>query len=94
LGAIYARTDRIPEALDHLQIALELNPDHFRANLLAGRILALQGRPDVGLPLLEKAVKLQEKSGEAHLFLADAYRRLQRIPDAVRHETLGRTLPR
>jgi tetratricopeptide (TPR) repeat protein len=92
LGSLYARTDRIKDALDRLQTALELDPEHFRANLLTGRILALQGRPDVGLPLLEKAVKLQKTSGEAHRFLADAYRKLGRIKEAQAHEQLAKTL--
>jgi arylsulfatase A-like enzyme/Tfp pilus assembly protein PilF len=92
LGSVYARSDRIRDALDHLQTALELNPDHFRANLLAGRILSLQGRPDVGVSLLEKAVKLQEKSGEAHRFLADAYKRLGRTREAKVQEALAKTL--
>jgi arylsulfatase A-like enzyme/Tfp pilus assembly protein PilF len=94
LGAVYARIDRIRDALDHLQTAIELNPDHFRANLLTGRILSLQGRPDIGLPLLEKAVKLQGSSGEAHLFLADAYRKLGRAREAKAQEELARTLKR
>jgi Tfp pilus assembly protein PilF len=76
--------DRVPDALKELQTALELNPDHYRANLLMGRICALQGDPSAGLPHLEKAVKLTPTSREAHLFLADAYEKLGRETDAQR----------
>jgi tetratricopeptide (TPR) repeat protein len=92
LGSVYARTDRIRDALDHLQAALELNPDHFRANLLAGRILALQGRPDVGVTLLERAVTLKGDDAEAHAFLADAYRRLGRTAEAEAQQQKSREL--
>jgi arylsulfatase A-like enzyme/cytochrome c-type biogenesis protein CcmH/NrfG len=44
LAAVYARTDRIPEAKDLLQSALKIEPEHYRANLLYGRILDLTGQ--------------------------------------------------
>src|SRR5207244_3254309 len=33
LGSVYARIDRVPDALDELKAALALEPRHFRANL-------------------------------------------------------------
>jgi len=84
LAAVYARIDRVPEAMTHLGTALELNPDHYRANLLRGRILALQGDPAGALPNLEKAVRLEPKSVEAHQFLADAYSQLGQESNAAR----------
>jgi arylsulfatase A-like enzyme/thioredoxin-like negative regulator of GroEL len=94
LASVYARVDRIKDALDRLQLALEANPEHFRANLLTGRILALQGRPDVGVTLLEKAVQLEPNNSEAHAFLADAYRRLGKTNEARVHEQKSRELAR
>jgi choline-sulfatase len=84
LASVYARIDRVPEAMDHLRTTLELNPDHFRANLLRGRILALQGDAAAALPNLEKAVSLDPKSIEAHQFLADAYSQLGQDANAAR----------
>ena len=60
------------------------NPDHYRANLLRGRILSLQKIPDQALPNLQKAVEVQPASVEAHLFLGDAYAQLGRQQDALR----------
>jgi len=84
LAAVYARIDRLPEALTHLDMTLGLDPDHYRANLLRGRILALKGDPTGGLSNLEKAVRLEPKSIEAHQFLADAYSQLGQDANAAR----------
>ena len=84
LAAVYARIDRVPEAMKELDITLGAEPDHYRANLLRGRILSLKNNPDEALPNLEKAVKVQPASFEAHQFLADAYAQLGRQPDATR----------
>jgi tetratricopeptide (TPR) repeat protein len=82
LAAVYARIDRVPDAMKELDITLGSDPDHYRANLLRGRILSLENNPEEALPNLEKAVKVQPASVEAHLFLADAYAQLGRQDDA------------
>ncbi|MBI3475446.1 MAG: sulfatase-like hydrolase/transferase [Acidobacteria bacterium] len=76
LASVYARTDRVPEAMQHLDICLSLDPAHYRANLLRGRILSLQHKAADAVPNLEKAAEVQPDSREAHLFLADAYEQL------------------
>jgi arylsulfatase A-like enzyme/Flp pilus assembly protein TadD len=76
LASVYARTDRVPEAKEHLDVCLGLDPAHYRANLLRGRILTLQHKAVEALPNLQKAVEVQPDSREAHLFLADAYEQL------------------
>ena len=82
LAAVYARIDRVPDAMKELDITLSSDPDHYRANLLRGRILSLQNNPEEALPNLEKAVKVQPTSVEAHLFLADAYAQMGRQDEA------------
>jgi arylsulfatase A-like enzyme len=76
LASVYARIDRVPEAMDHLDICLGLDPNHYRANLLRGRILSLQQKPAEALPNLKRAAEVQPDSREAHKFLADAYEQL------------------
>jgi arylsulfatase A-like enzyme/Flp pilus assembly protein TadD len=78
LAAVYARIDRVPEAMDHLDTCLGLSPDHYRANLLRGRLLSLLGKPSEALPNLRKAAAVEPDSREAHMFLADAYGQLGR----------------
>ncbi len=84
LAAAYARMDRMPDAQKELQTTVELDPGNFRANLLLGRMLALQGKPAAGLPNLRKAAKIQPNSVDVHLFLADAYERLGQKANAAR----------
>ena len=45
LAAVYARIERVPDAMTELDSTLSIAPDHYRANLLRGRISALQGNP-------------------------------------------------
>src|SRR5581483_12047284 len=84
LAAVYARIDRVPDAMKELDTTLGLDANHYRANLLRGRILSLQKIPEQALPNLEKAIAVQPTSVEAHLFLADAYAQLGRQEDAKR----------
>lgn len=73
LASVYARVQRVPEAVELLHSVLELDPAHFRGNLLLGRILTLQHVPSEALPYLKQAVKSDPENSEAHAFLADAY---------------------
>jgi len=84
LGSVYARIDRVGEAVAELKAALELEPRHYRANLLLGRILTLQGQAVAGLPYLQRAAEAQPSSAEAQAFLADAYQALGQAADAAR----------
>ncbi len=92
LAAVYARIDRVPEAMTELDTTLGIIPDHYRANLLRGLILSLQGNPLDALNNLEKATQVQADSREAHLFLADAYAQLGRGVDAARERAVAQNL--
>jgi arylsulfatase A-like enzyme/thioredoxin-like negative regulator of GroEL len=73
LAAVDARIDKVPEAMDHLKVTLDMVPDHYRANLLRGRILYLQGDAAGAIPNLQAATRAEPNSVEAHTFLAEAY---------------------
>jgi tetratricopeptide (TPR) repeat protein len=92
LAAVYARIDRVPDAMTELDSTLGISPDHYRANLLRGRILSFQGNPVGALSNLEKAVQVQPDSRESHLFLADAYAQLGRGADAERERITAQKL--
>jgi arylsulfatase A-like enzyme/Tfp pilus assembly protein PilF len=83
-GSVLARVSRVPEALTELRAALELEPRHYRANLLMGRILTLQGQAAAAVAYLQRAAEAQASSAEAQAFLADAYQALGRAADAAR----------
>ena len=92
LASVYARIDRVPDAMTELDTTLSLTPDHYRANLLRGRILSLQGNPAAAIGNLEKAVQVQPDSREAHSFLAHAYDQLGRVMDAARERDAAQRL--
>ncbi|HKD02201.1 MAG TPA: sulfatase-like hydrolase/transferase [Terriglobales bacterium] len=85
LAAAYARLDRAGDARRELETTLKLEPDNYRANLVLGRMLTLDGKLAEALPRLKKAVKADPKSPDAHRFLADAYGRMGQI-DIARKE--------
>jgi predicted Zn-dependent protease len=72
LGSVYARIDRVDDAVRELRAAIELERRHPRANLLLGRILTLQGHAADAVPHLQIAVEADPASGEARRFLAEA----------------------
>jgi predicted Zn-dependent protease len=92
LASIYARTGRPQEAAKNLLVVLQGEPDHYRANLLLGRMLFLNDTFAEALPYLEKAVAVQTDSGEAHSFLADEYEKLGRAADAARERAKAQRL--
>jgi arylsulfatase A-like enzyme/Tfp pilus assembly protein PilF len=92
LASVYARIDRVPEAMQELDTALKLNPDHYRANLLRGRILSLKGDAAAAIPNLKKATAVQPDSREAHLFLAEAYTQLGQDENAQRERVQAERL--
>jgi adenylate cyclase len=73
LALVYQRTSRIPDAANEYQTALRLEPNHFPANLLLGRLLLMQQRAKDALPFFRKAAKLRPDSIDAHRFLGDTY---------------------
>jgi arylsulfatase A-like enzyme/Tfp pilus assembly protein PilF len=73
LAVVYERTQKLPEAIQQFQQVLTYQSDHFRANLLLGRLLGMQGQATAALPYLKKAAILQPASVEAHTFLANIY---------------------
>jgi tetratricopeptide (TPR) repeat protein len=82
LASVYARTQHVPEAVELLLTVIQLNPQHFRANLLLGRILTLQHRAGEALPYLKQAESAEPGNFEPHAFLADAFDELGELQSA------------
>jgi choline-sulfatase len=94
LASVYARIERVADAVRELGEALALDPAHYRANLLLGRILSLQGQAAAAVTHLEKAAASPAASAEAHRFLAEAYDQLGRRDDAARARARAMAAPR
>jgi choline-sulfatase len=89
LATTYAQTDREREAVTQCEEVLEVNPNHYVALLLEGRILVSSEHSDAALPRLENAANLRPEMPEPHIYLADAYDRLGRKKDAARERSLA-----
>ena len=87
LASIYARSGRPQDAVKNLVQVLQESPEHYRANLLLGRMLFLNEKFPEALPFLERAVEVQADSSEAHAFLAEDYEKLGRAADAARERS-------
>lgn len=61
---------------------MKRDTNHFRSNLLLGRLLGIQGNAAESLPYLLRAVKIDPKSVEAHTFLANVYTELGQAKNA------------
>jgi tetratricopeptide (TPR) repeat protein len=86
LAVVYERTRRLPEAIGEFKTTLKLNPDHFRANLLLGRLLGMKGESAEALPFLQKAAKLNPDSPDVHMYLANVYTLLKQTSQAEKEQ--------
>jgi arylsulfatase A-like enzyme/Flp pilus assembly protein TadD len=73
LGAVHLRLKHLPEATAAFDKALALDANHFLTNLKYGEMLLLQGKAAEAVGKLNRAVKADAKSAEAHAALAHAY---------------------
>lgn len=73
LGAVHLRLKHIPEATSEFDKTLELDPNHFSANLKYGEMLLVEGKANAAIPKLARAVKSDPNSADAHAFLGRAY---------------------
>jgi tetratricopeptide (TPR) repeat protein len=92
LASVYARTQHVPEAVELLLSVIQINPQHFRANLLLGRILTLQHRSADALPYLQQAEDTEPNNFEPHAFLADALEDLGELQKAATERARAQTL--
>jgi arylsulfatase A-like enzyme/Flp pilus assembly protein TadD len=84
LAAVHLRLKHVPEATAEFDKALELDANHFQANLKYGEMLLLEGKAADALPKLSQAVKVDPKSAEAHAFLGRTYEELGQQQNAER----------
>jgi arylsulfatase A-like enzyme/Flp pilus assembly protein TadD len=94
LAAVHLRLKQIPEATAEFDRTLDLDANHFLANLKYGQMLLLQGDAAGALPRLNQASKVNPKSKEAHEFLAGAYQELGQTKNANRERAMAEQLER
>jgi tetratricopeptide (TPR) repeat protein len=83
LGLLYVNArENMPEAIRLLEKARSLKPDIAGIHTALGSAFLQSGKPSEAAAELETAVKLDPESAESFYQLADAYRKLNRAPDA------------
>jgi tetratricopeptide (TPR) repeat protein len=83
LGLLYVNArENLPEAIRLLEKARSLKPNIAGIHTALGSVFLQSGKPAEAAAELEIAVKLDPESGESFYQLADAYRKLNRAPDA------------
>lgn len=92
LGKLLLDTDRVDEAVGHLEAAVRLAPDMFEARLNLGVVLMERGELDGALEHLTQAVQLGPGRPEVHRALGELYRRLGRTTEARHHLQRAREL--
>jgi len=92
LATAYEHLGRIPDAVKSYQTALRLNPNHYRANLMFGRLLGMHDDASGAVPYLRKAVELQPQSADAHKFLANVYAEMGQEENARRERAEAQRL--
>ncbi|CDX33436.1 Sulfotransferase [Mesorhizobium plurifarium] len=82
LGEAYGKLSEFSAAVKHMQYALELQPDFVEALCALGRVYTEFDKPDLALPLYEKALKINRDHPKARLGIAAALSGLGRMDEA------------
>lgn len=82
LALIQTRLKHLPEAEAEYAKTLEIDPDSFQANMGLGQLLLHEGHPDLSLPRLSRAAKVNPVAPDPHTSLAEAYEALGQAQNA------------
>ncbi|AZN99001.1 sulfotransferase family protein [Mesorhizobium sp. M9A.F.Ca.ET.002.03.1.2] len=83
LGELYLKLSEYTPAIKHMQHALELRPDLVEALCALGRAYIAFDKPDMALPLYEKALKINRDHPKVRAGLASALSGLGRMDEAA-----------
>jgi len=83
LGEAYGKLSEYSAAINHIQYALEMQPDLVEALCALGRVYTQFDKPDLALPLYEKALKVNCDHPKARIGIAAALTGLGRMDEAA-----------
>ncbi|MBZ9850366.1 sulfotransferase [Mesorhizobium sp. CA14] len=83
LGEAYGKLSEYSAAINHIQYALEVQPDLVEALCALGRIYTQFDKPGLALPLYEKALKVNRDHPKARIGIAAALTGLGRMDEAA-----------
>jgi tetratricopeptide (TPR) repeat protein len=82
LGEAYGKVSEFSAAIKHIRYALEVQPDLVEALCALGRVYTQFDKPDLALPLYEKAMKINRDHPKARIGMAAALTGLGRMEEA------------
>jgi len=85
LGAALLQTGQVPEAIEHYQQALRIQPDYLEALLSLGLALVQQGSLQEAIGQYEQALRIKADYAEAHNNLGNALLQAGRVHEAIGH---------
>jgi len=92
LGSVYARIDRVLDAVRELRAAIDLEPRHFRGNLLLGRISRYRVRPRRRFRTFAwRPTPIRHRARRIH-FLADAYEKTGNTAEAAKERQRAKSV--
>jgi arylsulfatase A-like enzyme/Flp pilus assembly protein TadD len=84
LEMAYARTNRLPEAIQECKTVLRYNPKDYESYMMLGYALPLTGDLQGAVEALKKAASIQPKNPLPHVWLAGVYDQLGQKASAER----------
>ena len=92
LEMAYARTNRLPDAIQECKIVLGYDPNDYESYMLLGYALPLTGDPQGAVAALKKAASIQPKAPLPHVWLAGIYDQLGQGASAQRERLEAKRL--
>ncbi len=83
LGIALAQAGRMPEAIEHLQQALQINPGYAEAHYNLGVALTRMGKIEEAIAHYQHALQVRPNYAEAHCNLGNAFLRQSKVSDAI-----------
>lgn len=83
LGDVYVKLSEFSSAIKHIEYALDLQPDLVEALCSLGRVYLAFDKPEMALPLFEKALRINRDHPKVRIGLANALSSLGRMDEAA-----------
>jgi arylsulfatase A-like enzyme len=92
LEMAYARTNRLPEAIQECKTVLQYDPKDYESYMMLGYALPLTGDPQGAVAALKKAASIRPKEALPHVWLAGVYDQLGQKANADRERAEAKRL--
>ena len=85
LGLVLKNMGNVPEAIEHYEQALRINPDDVEPHVNLGNVFWQEGKISEAIACYERALRIKPDLAEAHNNLGAALARTGRLQEAIEH---------